>query len=263
MHVTERTSGFRNESSRERLLATLARAVRTRRQALGMTVRELSELSGLSQRFLVQLEHGEANVSVARLADLADALGTTVVELLSDTTTSSAPPKSIIALIGLRGAGKSTLGAKLAERLRIPFVELDSLVEEAAGMRLGAIFELHGGSYYRKLEYDALRDFLRRTDAAVLATGGSIVQATQTYELLRRNAVTVWLQATAEDHMRRVVAQGDARPMANRANAMAELRAILRMREPLYAQADHVINTSELGLEGSLEALVEAVESRT
>lgn len=227
-----------------------------------MTVRELSEHSGLSQRFLVQLEHGEANVSVARLADLADALGTTVVDLLSDTASPSPPRKSIVALIGLRGAGKSTLGAKLAKRLRVPFVELDSLVEEAAGMRLGAIFELHGGTYYRKLEYDALRDFLRRTDGAVLATGGSIVQAPETYELLRRHALTVWLQATPEDHMSRVVAQGDARPMANRANAMAELRAILRMREPLYAQADHVINTSELGLDGSLKALVKAAKER-
>jgi len=227
-----------------------------------MTVRELSERSGISQRFLVQLEHGEANVSIARLADLADALETTAADLLGDGPATSAPSKSIVALIGLRGAGKSTLGAKLAKRLHVPFVELDSLVEEAAGMRLDAIFELHGSSYYRKLEHDALRTFLSRTDAAVLATGGSIVQAPETYELLRRRAVTVWLQASPEDHMRRVVAQGDARPMANRANAMAELRALLRMREPLYSQADHVIDTSELGLEGSLKALLKAAKER-
>lgn len=251
---------IRDEASRERVLATLARAVRARRLSLGMTVRELSERSGISQRFLVQLEHGDANVSIARLADLADALETTAAELLDESASSEAPAKSIVALIGLRGAGKSTLGARLAKRLRVPFVELDSLVEEAAGMRLDAIFELHGSSYYRKLEHDALRAFLGRSQPAVLATGGSLVQAPETYALLRRQAVTVWLQATPEDHMRRVVAQGDARPMANRANAMAELRTLLRMREPLYSQADHVIDTSELGLDGSLKALVKAAK---
>ncbi len=258
----DRTPSVRDEASRERVLATLARAVRARRLSLGMTVRELSERSGISQRFLVQLEHGDANVSIARLADLADALETTAADLLDESAFPDTPAKSIIALIGLRGAGKSTLGARLAKRLRIPFVELDSLIEEAAGMRLEAIFELHGGSYYRKLEHDSLRAFLDRNQAAVLATGGSLVQAPETYALLRKKAVTIWLQATPEDHMRRVVAQGDARPMANRANAMAELRALLRTREPLYSQADHVIDTSTLGLDGSLKALVKAAKDR-
>lgn len=242
------------------MIHALARAVRAERLAQGFTVRELSERSGVSQRFLVQLEHAEANVSVARLADVADALGTTASALLAEDSAPSLP-KKIMALIGLRGAGKSTLGEKLAKRLRVPFVELDALIEEAAGMRLDAIFELHGSAYYRKLEKDTLRAFLDQADEAVLATGGSLVQAEETYALLRRRAKTVWLQAHPEDHMRRVVEQGDARPMKNRVDAMAELRGLLRAREPLYSQADHIIDTSELGLDGALRALLKAARS--
>lgn len=222
-----------------------------------MTLRELSERSGLSQRFLVQLEHGEANVSIARLVDLADALSTTASALLAERPAPT-HANGIIALIGLRGAGKSTLGERLGARLHLPFVELDNLIEARAGMRLSAIFELHGSSYYRKLEYETLRAFFETSQGAILATGGSLVQAPDTYALLRRRSTTIWLKAKPEDHMRRVVLQGDARPMENRVDAMAELRALLHLREPLYAQADRVIDTSELGLEGSLRALVEA-----
>lgn len=255
--MTARPAKAHDDSPRERLLRGLAHAVRHQRLAQGLTLRELSERSGVSQRFLVQLEHGDANVSIARLADVAFALGTTASALLAEEAEPSSP-KKIIALIGLRGAGKSTLGARIAKKLGIPFVELDSLIEEAAGMRLEAIFELHGSAYYRKLERDVLRGFLDESEGAVLATGGSLVQAEETYALLRRRALTIWLQAKPEDHMRRVVAQGDARPMKNRVDAMAELQALLRAREPLYSQADHVIDTSDLGLEGALKALVKA-----
>lgn len=241
----------------EHLLATLARAVRARRKAQGLTLRELSARSGVSQRFLVQMERGDGNVSVARLADVADALETTAAALLAEGE-HPAPAKRVVALIGLRGAGKTAIGGRAAKQLGVPFVELDALVEEAAGMRLAALFELHGEPYYRKLERDTLRAFFDRTSGAVLATGGSLVQDPETYALLRRRATTVWLRAKPEDHMRRVVEQGDARPMANRVNAMAELRALLRAREPLYAQADVVVDTSAEPLRAAVADVVKA-----
>jgi XRE family aerobic/anaerobic benzoate catabolism transcriptional regulator len=234
------------------LLRTLGRRVRARRRDAGLTLRELAERSGLSQRFLVQVEQGEGNPSVLRLDALASALGTTASELLAPGAVASG---EIVALVGLRGAGKSAVGKLVAQRLAIPFVELDALVERAAGMRLAAIFELHGEAWYRRLEREVLLGFLDRANDAVLATGGSLVQDPETWALLRARATTVWLRARPEDHWQRVVAQGDARPMANRQDAMAELRGILRAREPLYAEAAHVVDTSALGLDGSVEAV--------
>jgi XRE family aerobic/anaerobic benzoate catabolism transcriptional regulator len=161
----------------------------------------------------------------------------------------------VVVLLGLRGAGKSSIGPELAARLEVPFVELDQLVEQAAGMALGAVFELQGEAFYRRLERETLRRFLADTDGAVVAAGGSIVTDSETFDLLRRSAVTVWLKARPEDHMQRVVEQGDVRPMKNRPDAMAELKALLRARAPLYAQADHVVDTSLLGIDGSVELL--------
>jgi len=197
---------------------------------------------------------------VARLADLAAALGTTPVDLLGGI---DAPPRArrgpVVALLGVRGAGKSTIGRRLAEELGLPFVELDAWVEEAAGLALAEIFAVHGEAYYRRLEREMLQRFLATTQGAVLATGGSLVSDPETYALLRAGATTVWLRASAEDHWRRVVEQGDRRPMAHNPNAMAELRALLAARAPLYAQADVVIDTAKLGIEGSVAALARAV----
>jgi XRE family aerobic/anaerobic benzoate catabolism transcriptional regulator len=154
------------------------------------------------------------------------------------------PRGPIVALLGARGAGKSTVGAKLAERLEVPFVELDALIEEAAGLTLAEIFELHGEGYYRRLERETLAAFLAGTPAAVLATGGSLVNDPETYRLLRSRCTTVWLRARPEDHWSRVVSQGDERPMAKKPHAMQELRALLTARDRLYGEADHAIDTS-------------------
>jgi XRE family aerobic/anaerobic benzoate catabolism transcriptional regulator len=235
----------------------LGTLIRELREDAGMTRQALSEKTGVSVRFLAQLESGEGNISLRRLAEVAAMLGSSAGELVSDAEARLRARERgpMVALLGLRGAGKSTIGRKLAERLGVPFFELDALVEATAGMRLGQIFEVHGEAYYRRLERETLVRFVREHPATVLATGGSIVTARETYRLLRRHFVTVWLRARPEEHWNRVVAQGDARPMAQNPHAMTELRALLAAREPLYAQAHQVIDTSRTGIKGAVEQL--------
>ncbi|MCA9641716.1 MAG: helix-turn-helix domain-containing protein [Polyangiaceae bacterium] len=237
-------------------LLALGRAVRMRRRERSLTIGALSKRASVSERFLHELEAGRGNISVVRLCDVAQALGTTAAELLR-----KAEPESsnVIALLGMRGAGKSTVGPRLAARLKLPFVELDQLVEENAGMTLGEVFELQGEAFYRRLERETLRKFLRDTSGGVLATGGSIVSDAETFDLLKRSSTTVWLRARPEDHMERVLAQGDTRPMRNRTNAMAELKALLKARTPLYAQADHVVETNSMGIDGTVDFLAESI----
>jgi XRE family aerobic/anaerobic benzoate catabolism transcriptional regulator len=225
----------------DELLTALGRRARARRLSRGWTLREVAERSGVSPRFLVQLEAGAGNISVRRLADVAHALDTTPAALL---TLDEARRPSVVALLGLRGAGKTTIGKRLARRRRVPFVELDKRIEEAADLSLGEIFTLHGEDYYRRLERDVLGAVLAEGKPMVLATGGGIVASDGTFDLLRRAAITVWLRATPEDHWNRVVRQGDRRPMADHPQAMADLRALLASREPLYALADHTVETS-------------------
>ncbi|MGH9370018.1 MAG: shikimate kinase [Vicinamibacterales bacterium] len=225
----------------DRLLAALGRRARAARLARGWTIREVAERSGVSSRFLVQLESGQGNISVRRLADVARALDTSPAAML---TVAQEPARPVIALLGLRGAGKTTVGRRLAKRLRVPFVELDRRVEEAAELTLAELFSLHGEEYYRRLERDVLERLLRELRPLVLATGGGLVTSPDTYALLRRRAMTVWLRAQPEDHWNRVVQQGDRRPMADHPQAMAELRGLLSARAPLYAAADHTIETS-------------------
>ncbi|HET8645472.1 MAG TPA: shikimate kinase, partial [Vicinamibacteria bacterium] len=165
----------------------------------------------------------------------------------------------VIALLGLRGAGKSTIGRRLARRLRLPLVELDRRVEEAAGMSLPELFALHGEAYYRRLEREALARVLADGRPLVLATGGGLPASPETYAHLRAHALTVWLRAAPEDHWNRVVQQGDRRPMADHPEAMAELRRLLAAREPLYAQAAATVDTSRLGVEGAAEAVARLV----
>jgi XRE family transcriptional regulator, aerobic/anaerobic benzoate catabolism transcriptional regulator len=237
---------------RKALLSRLGAAVRARRSERRFTLRALASRAGVSQRFLVQLEAGEGNISVARLEDVAEALGTTAAELLTSAARPAAAP-SVVALIGLRGAGKSSVGKRLAERLQIPFVELDEAIAREAGMTLPSIFEIHGEGYYRSLEREVLRRILDEGGAMVLAAGGSIVTDVETWELLRRRARTVWLRAEPQDHWDRVVLQGDARPMRGRPRAMNELRQLLAQRSPLYAKADAVVDTSALALDDVVE----------
>ena len=229
---------------RTELLRALGTAVRARRTVLGLTLRTLAASADVSERFLAQLETGSGNISVARLEDVAGALGTSAADLLASRPTSAVPPRKVVALLGLRGAGKSTLGPEVARHLGVPFFELDALVAREAGMPLSTIFEMHGEAWFRKLEHEVLRAFLDTHPVAVLATGGSIVTAEETYVMLRKRATTVWLRAKPQDHWDRVLRQGDARPMRNRANAMSELKALLQTRKPLYALADHVVDTS-------------------
>jgi XRE family transcriptional regulator, aerobic/anaerobic benzoate catabolism transcriptional regulator len=244
-------------SKRAQLLLALGSAVRARRAERGLSRRALAERAGVSERFLVQLETGEGNISVARLQDVAEALETTAAELLS--VKPALPSRGVVALLGLRGAGKSTIGAAVARRLGVPFVELDSLVAREAGMDLSTIFEIHGDAYFRRLERECLKKLLDTRDAAVVATGGSIVTAPETFELLRLRTTTVWLKANPRDHWDRVVAQGDARPMKNRANAMSELKALLQARRPLYALADHVVDTSGVSLHDAAARVLAAL----
>jgi XRE family aerobic/anaerobic benzoate catabolism transcriptional regulator len=239
------------------MLATVGARVRALRESRGMSRRALSESSGVSERFLAQLETGSGNISLARFADVAAALRASPSELLDGTTPARRVPAAI-ALLGVRGAGKSTVGARLAERLAVRFVELDQLIEQRAGLRLGEIFELHGEAHYRRLERDGLREVLDGS-RVVLATGGSIVSDPETYARLRERARTVWLRARAEDHWERVVAQGDRRPMGDSPHAYQQLRALIGTREPLYARAHHVIQTTGRSIEQVVDDVVDAL----
>jgi XRE family aerobic/anaerobic benzoate catabolism transcriptional regulator len=236
------------------LLSALGHNVRAARLALGWTLRELSDRSGVSLRFLVQLESGTGNISVRRLASVADALNTKPSALLSNGEDRRRPP--IIALLGLRGAGKTTVGRRLARRLHMPFVELDQKVEEAANLTLAEIFSLHGEDYYRRLEREALMRILDAGTETVVATGGGIVTNAETFALLRRRAATVWLKAAPEDHWNRVVKQGDRRPMADHPQAMRDLRELLTTREPLYSTAGVTVDTSRKSVGDVVDAVL-------
>jgi XRE family aerobic/anaerobic benzoate catabolism transcriptional regulator len=283
---------------RSELCRAVGTRVRSLREEASLTQRQLAERSGLSPRYLAQLEAGDANLSLERLSDVATALGTTIPALIEPRRAEGAfagnAPRSadlaalrsqvgelletrdsgelrevkrwlearfakrtapVIALLGLRGAGKSTVGPRLASRLGLRFVELDAEIERAAGLTLAEIFELHGEGYYRRLERETLMRLLADPAGLVMATGGSIVNDRETYRLLRRRAVTVWLKARPEDHWNRVLQQGDQRPMAKNPHAMAELRALLASRERLYAEAEHVIDTSRADVDGIVRTL--------
>lgn len=230
---------YSSEMRVEPMLQTLGGRIRQLREQQALTRRELGERADLSERFLAQIETGVGNPSVASLIQIARALGTTASALLA------APPRSrAVALLGLRGAGKSSIGRALADLLNVTFIELDQKIEEAAGLALQEIFILHGENYYRELEKKAVEKLFPREDTIVIAASGGIVTNPQSYDLLREHATTIWLKADPEDHWNRVVAQGDHRPMANDPLAMDRLRALLAEREPLYARAEFTIQTS-------------------
>jgi XRE family aerobic/anaerobic benzoate catabolism transcriptional regulator len=225
----------------EDFLRELGHRIRARRLHQGLSQERLARAAGLSPRFLSQLEGGQGNISVARLFELSRALGTPIEELLK----SDDGRRKVIALIGLRGAGKTTIGTRLAKMLKRSFLELDQMIEEEAGLRLDEVFELHGEAYYRRLEREVLRRFLSTSTAAVIASGGGLVTDRVTYDMLKQRTLTVWLKARPEDYLARVAAQGDRRPMAGRAEPLAELRELLKERETLYAEAEVTIDTSE------------------
>lgn len=229
----------------------LGNRLRSLREARGLSVSDLAARAGLSRRYLTEAEAGRANVSLLRLLDLARALEVPIQDLVCP----AGPPRERIALVGLRGAGKSTLGRQLALRLEVPFVELDQRVEALAGAPLGELFALHGEAGYHRFEAEALEEVLREGERLVLAVGGSIVTRPATFERLKRACRTVWLRASPAEHFDRVRDQGDRRPMADRPRARAELEALLRDREPLYAACEVAVDTRGLDVAQSLAVL--------
>jgi XRE family transcriptional regulator, aerobic/anaerobic benzoate catabolism transcriptional regulator len=240
------------------VLVALSHRARHLRQQNGLTLRALADRSGLSLRFLMDVEAGRGNISVRRLADLASALQTTAADLVSahDDEPSARP----IALLGLRGAGKTTVGRRLARRLRRRFVELDKQIEARAGLTLGEIFSLHGEDYYRRLERDTLIDLVALQQPLVVTVGGGLVTAPDTYALLLRQTTTIWLKARTEDYWNRVIRQGDRRPVDQHPQAREALRQLVVRREPLYARADITVDTSALTPAAAVERALHQLE---
>jgi XRE family aerobic/anaerobic benzoate catabolism transcriptional regulator len=239
-----------NQAQLHRLGAKLKRL---RREA-NLSVTELAKASGLSRRHVTEAEAGRANLTVASLLQLALALGRAPSELLE-----LAPSSARVALVGLRGAGKSSVGRALALALEVPFVELDRRVEELAGMPLASVFDLYGVSGFRRLEAEALERVLAQGDELVLAASGSVVDSPATFARLRATCRTVWLQAKPEEHFQRVEAQGDRRPMLGRPRALEELRALLAKRRTGYARCELAVNTSGQSVEQVVGSLLAAL----
>src|SRR5215469_4291341 len=278
------------EAAYLRLLGDRIREARARR---GMTPKILARDSKVSERYLAQLEAGHGNVSIVLLRQIAQAMGLPLVDLVREEpdrpveltlmiqTLARLSPKELaqarkiladtfgaaiererrhrIALIGLRGAGKSTLGAMLAKELAMPFIELDREIERESGTSLSEVFDLYGQAAFRRYERRALESVIERHDRAVIATGGSIVSEAATFDLLLSACFTIWLTAAPEEHMARVVAQGDTRPMADNEEAMEDLRRILAGREALYSKADARVDTAGKTTAQSLRELKKAV----
>ena len=245
------------------LLRDLAQRIRALRKNRSLTRKNLSALADVSERHLAQLESGEGNISILLLNRIASALNTSLAELFTHDDQHSAsetsPRIKRIALIGLRGAGKTTLGQKLAETRNIPFIELDHEIEKETGMPLADIFSLYGQSGYRAIERRTLERVANEHDRAVFSIGGGVVTEPETYDFLRANCFTIWIKAKPQEHMDRVVAQGDFRAMAGNDRAMDDLRRILTSREPLYRQADVTLDTSNTTVEESFTRLQSAL----
>lgn len=280
-------------SSREPdpILERLGERVRNLRAVRGMSRKALAKDAGVSERFLADLETGVGNASILLLSKLAEALALPLADILGDQgqvradltlsmqilaslsdekleearkllqtrfvhEDTAASRASRIALVGLRGAGKSTLGAMLAKELRFRFVELDKTIEELSGMDIAQIHVMLGQSAYRRYERQALEATVGPgDDGLVIATPGSIVSEAQTYSYLLASCFTVWIKASPEEHMARVIAQGDMRPMAGNREAMDDLRRILASRNALYEKADVTVDTSGRTVEATFEEL--------
>ncbi|MFT5050287.1 MAG: XRE family aerobic/anaerobic benzoate catabolism transcriptional regulator [Chlamydiales bacterium] len=226
------------------ILTELGQRLRQARGDVGLSVSELARRSGLSRRHVAEAEAGRANLSILKLAQLASVLRVRLAWLCD---LGLAPQNERVALVGLRGAGKTTVGRHLALELEVPFIELDERVEELAGLSLAEIFDLHGENAYRRFEGEALEAVLASGSRSVIAAGGSIVTSDANFLRLRGACRTVWLHAAPEDHLQRVLSQGDARPTAGRPRAMDELKTILEQREPLYGLCENQVGTSGKG----------------
>ncbi|MBB5045463.1 XRE family aerobic/anaerobic benzoate catabolism transcriptional regulator [Rhodopseudomonas rhenobacensis] len=276
-------------------LERLGQRVRTMRGLHGMSRKVLAKVSGISERYIAQLESGKGNVSIVLLRRVAQAMGSHpedlipaadpvpdwpvlrellrraspvqlghVRDLLSGEGRLGAGARRLpafcgVALIGLRGAGKSTLGRRLADHIGWRFVELNKEIEQQNGLSVPEIIALYGQEGFRRMEQSALSELLARKQLMVLATGGGIVAEPLTFDLVLSSLYTVWLKAEPEQHMARVRSQGDLRPMADDHGAMDELRTILRSREPLYARAAAVLDTAGFGVDEAAERLIAMV----
>src|SRR6266850_2693218 len=240
-------------------LARLGERVRAWRAEHATTRKQLSLASGVSERYLAQLEAGQGNMSVLLLRKVARAMGVAVERLVREEDGQQKP----LALLGLRGAGKSTLGAKLAQSLSVPFVELDREVEKEAGAPLGEVFAMYGQDAFRRFERRALERVLAAHPQAVIATGGSLVTDPGTYELLLERCRSIWLKAAPDEHMARVIAQGDMRPFKGRSAALDEIRKLLDDRDRLYGRANAVVDTSGKTVRQSLAELRKKTEERS
>lgn len=247
------------EKANHPLLLRLGQHLRTLRTRREWTLQTLAEHSGLSTRFISAMEAGSGNPSILSLEQVAQALDVSLSALLryaeQGEHSKGGDVRGVVALLGLRGAGKSTLGPLLAQRLGRPFFELDVLIEEASGLSLAELFALHGEQYYRALELKTLQHFLSLHEQAILATSGGIVTNPDAFRLLEDRCRLVWLKARPEEHLERVLRQGDERPVHNHPHAMAELRTLLRAREPLYSRADIVADTSVMDVEACVQFL--------
>ncbi|HVF62990.1 MAG TPA: helix-turn-helix transcriptional regulator [Casimicrobiaceae bacterium] len=283
------------EDDKDALLVGLGERVRNRRAQRGLTRKAIATLAGISERHLANLEHGVGNASILVLQQVANALESSLAELVGDVTTSSAEWLLIrealsgrtdadlrrarialvemfdgkakagrarrIALVGLRGAGKSALGKMLAEALKVPFIELSREIERIAGCAQSEIHALYGPTAYRRYERRALEEAIDKHEAAVIAAPGGLVSDAANFNLLLAHCHTVWLKASPEQHMRRVVEQGDMRPMAASAEAMEDLRRILAGRAAFYAKADVVVDTAAQSLKRTFKRLHDEVGS--
>jgi len=267
--------------------------VREARARKNISRKALSEISGVSQRYLAQLETGSGNISIILLRRVAEALDFKIEWLVGEEDPYESKLLSIISLykeatneqrmkvleildpdhpnlkrsrriafIGLRGAGKSTLGRLTAENIDYPFLELNDEIEQASGMPVNEVIALYGQEGYRRLEKQSVERIVATNDSIVLAVAGGIVAEPETLNYLLRYYHTIWLKADPTDHMTRVRGQGDERPMAGNPEAMDELKSILMSREALYARAEIQINTSGRTLEQSLEDILAAIDAK-
>jgi XRE family transcriptional regulator, aerobic/anaerobic benzoate catabolism transcriptional regulator len=279
-------SGPNEKAAVAGFLAAIGREVRRHRAKRGMTRRQLAQASETSERYLAQIESGSGNPSASVIRAIARALGLPAAALLPETGARGAVLDLIaqipdgelpelaklietrvarangidrarrIALVGLRGAGKSTLGQMLARHFGWPFIELDRVVEENYGASIPDLIEMSGTATFRRQERSALERVITANEAAVITTAGGIVADAETYALLLRRTHTIWIKARPEDHMGRVMAQGDFRPMAENRAAMADLLAILEARRADYARAEAELDTSRDTTEESFAKLL-------